>query len=252
MEPNNQFDEKFHEAVDKFAEAFLEEEKDRYQSKLEPFESYKDRQKLVIEKNFEKLAHQYANAYTVVASYVLGGSSSNLTFSKEDKESFIKEIKVGEECLRKLLETDTLNSVLEKKSFQEILGYTDKTLEKFYAVGMQCLGKQDYANASDIFAVLTLINPSIHNSWVAWAICQQALGHWEVAIEACRIAESLDSADPLPYLYASECYAEINDHTHALEEVNKALQQVDNNDAQPFVEMKKAAIEWKEQLQKIA
>lgn len=246
------YDEKFYKAIDQISEILAEEERDSYQSPLESFEAYKARQKEVIKMKFEELRVEYFTAYEVIFEYLIGNQSTQIILTRSEKEEILNEIKRGEKNLAKVLEDPPkLEHFLnEGHTFQDILGYSKNTLEKFYFVGLECLEAQEYRKAKEVFILLTLINPGYHNFWVSLALCFQALGDWNSALQSCSVAEAIDETDPMPYLYASECYAGLKDKAHALEKVNKAIEHF--NGQAKFAEVKRMAEEWKEQLLKTA
>lgn len=241
------------QAIDQICEITIESERYAYQSKLESFDAYKERQKQVLQQRFKDLQDEYLTAYEVCFEHLIGSRSAKEPLSRSEKEKILYEIKKGQQNLLKAMQSNTLeNSLSTDKTFQDILEYSDFTLEQFYFVGIECIENKEFRKAKDVFILLTLINPGYPNFWVSLALCQQALEDWNAALQACSIAETLDVRNPLPYLYASECYAKLQDHPHAMEEANKAIEYANENNEASFAEIKAMIIEWKEQLVKIA
>lgn len=257
MEAKTEIDEllehKSAEAVDKICTASADAEKENYQSALESFELHKERQRQQIEQRLKELQEEYYTAYEVCFEQLIGDSSSRPPLSRNEKETILFEIKRGQKNLLDAIQSNHLEAALnEGKTFQQILEYSDNTLEKFYFVGIECIDKKDFKKAKDVFTLLVLINPQYPNFWVSIAVCQRELEDWNAALQACMTAQAIDVANPLPYLYASECYAKLKDHSHAIEQAEKALEHINQNNDSGFAEIKNAALEWKEKLLKIA
>lgn len=248
---NSTLEDKFQNAVGLLVDAASEAQNGN--AKLESIDAFKSRQRLALEKQLQDLRDQYARAYQIVAEQLIGGHSIHLALTRSEKEAILNEIKAGQQNLYQAIESNTLEKAMEEgKTFQHILGYSRNTLEKFYAVGVECLEQTEYEKARDIFSLLVLINPGYHNFWVSLILCQQALGNWNAALQACSLAEATDEKDPLPYLYASECYVELNNRLQAIEEVEKAIRYAGEHPEKELIEITRAAKEWKQQLLKIA
>ncbi len=202
---------------------------------------------------FETIQAQCQKAFHVIYDYLIYGQRYFLKLSSNEKTKLLNEIKQGQENILSIIQTNKLNATLNSSnSLQDILNYSPQTIDKFYLVGLACLENKAYQNARDVFKVLVLIHPHYHNFWLGLAMCQQALGQWEEAIQAYSFAEVTDAKDPIPYLHESECHALLHDNIQAVIAVDKALHCVEDDENNEFVDFKRLANEWKQTLLKSA
>lgn len=213
--------EKWKESIDQLGEILTENQRESYHSKLESFDTYKSKQKQKIGKECERIASQYRIAYDLLVHRFFDKGS---TFSLEEKKAIQREFQQGQENLIKEINSDTLpEKIKEGKTFQEILGYSNDTLEKCYQIGLDCFEKGNYEEAVAIFSLLTLMNHYFHNFWVCLAMSHQAQHHWDLALQTYELAKMTDKEDPIPYLYAGECCIRLHDDTKALDNFNQAI-----------------------------
>lgn len=239
-------DDKLYQTIDQLGEITVNEQRDTYLSKLESFESYKERKKDGFKKEFKHLFSQYKTAFHVIIDHLIKGNVGNIKLTTQEKETILNELKKGQENLVKTLEIE------QHKTFQEILGYSSTSLEKFYQVALNCFTDNTFTHAAAVFNFLVLLNPRIHNYWLGLAMSKQALGLWKEAIQYYSVAEKTDTTDPIPHLYASECHLELSDSANALECIDKAILCASDHTEDEFIEFKRTAMERKEMLLKTA
>jgi type III secretion system low calcium response chaperone LcrH/SycD len=232
--------EKMDESLEKLGEALIEPEREKFQSQVESFEAYKARRKEELRQGFQQSAELYRSAYLLIDKDIIPAIQS-----KKEQETLINEIIVGQKHLMELIGTNEWPS---DKTFQEILGYSGHTLELFYLQGLSYFDQGAYQNGVALFSLLVLINPGYNHFWVGLGMCHQALTHWEEALRAYSMARLTDPNDPLCHLYASECQSECHNLPEAKEEIDKAMELMDNSHDHKYDVLKKLAIEWKREL----
>lgn len=233
-------EEKLNESIEKLGEVLIEPERTGFQSKVESFEAYKERRLGELKKGFQQSADLYRAAYLLVGKDIIPA-----IHSKAEQETLINEITKGQEKLINLIGT---NEWPVDKTFQEILGYSIHTLELFYLQALSYFDQGAYQNGVALFSLLVLINPGYNHFWVGLGMCQQALTNWEEALRAYSMARLTDPDDPLCHLYASECQSECHNLTEAKEEIDKAMELMDNSHDHKYDELRKLAVEWKREL----
>ncbi|MFQ5730114.1 MAG: CesD/SycD/LcrH family type III secretion system chaperone, partial [Waddliaceae bacterium] len=79
----------------------------------------------------------------------------------------MEEYKIPEEAIEKLKDPEVIRRQIEEgKTFQEIIGYSVDTMEKFYQGAYNLFQQQEYRKAADAFVFLTTLNPYVHNYWL--------------------------------------------------------------------------------------
>lgn len=233
-------EKKFSESVNKLGNALFDPEKKHFHSKLESFETYKARKKDELKKAFEENADLYKQAYMLIATNVVPS-----VHDKTERETLINELHTGQERLVKCIESNKLPT---DKTLQEIMGYSTHTLELCYNQALHCFEAGEYKNGVALFSLLVMINPGYNHFWVGLGMCHQALTHWDQALKAYSMAHLTDPKDPLCHLYTSECHSQHSNWTVAREEVTQALELIDSSHDAKYNEIKKFALEWKQEL----
>lgn len=119
----------------------------------------------------------------------------------------IEEFEIPEEALEKLQDPEALRSHLaEGKTFQEILGYDDDTMEKFYGAAHSLFQQGRYQDSADAFVFLTTLNPYVHNFWLGLGMSEQRNEEYESALVAYGMATMTDMDNPLPHFHSGICY----------------------------------------------
>lgn len=234
--------EKMNESLENLNEALIEPERAKFQSQVESFEAYKARRKEELKKGFQESSELYRAAYLLIGKDVIP-----TIHNKAEQEALVQEMTTGQERLINLIGT---NEWPLDKTFQEILGYSVHTLELFYLQALSYFDHGAYQNGVALFSLLVLINPGYNHFWVGLGMCHQALTHWEEALRSYSMARLTDPSDPLCHLYASECQSECHNLPEAKEEIDKAVELIDGSHDEKYAELRKLAIEWKQELAK--
>src|ERR1700733_5711418 len=137
----------------------------------------------------------------------------------------LEEFKIPEEALSRLKDPAYLQKqVAEGKSFQEILGFSFETMNKFYSAAYNLFQKQQYAEASDAFVFLTTLNPRVHTYWLGLGMSEQLNEEFDAALLAYSMAILTDEANPLPHYHSASCYFAIHDKENTIISLEMALQ----------------------------
>jgi type III secretion system low calcium response chaperone LcrH/SycD len=92
------------------------------------------------------------------------------------------------------------------KIMQEILGFSQEVMDKFYEKAYLLYQKKEYQRAADAFVFLTTINPRGHNYWIGLGMSEQMAGEYESALMAYTLALLMDERDPLVYYHSAACH----------------------------------------------
>lgn len=162
----------------------------------------------------------------------------------------LEEFRIPKETLEKLKTPSYLQEEVEKgKSFQDIIGYTSETMDKFYGVAYNLFQQQKYEEASDAFIFLTTLNPRVHSYWLGLGMSEQLNHEYDNALMAYSMASLLDSQNPIPHYHSAACYHELKDSRSALASLEFAIQIA--GDQSTYSNLKSAAKSALERLRKI-
>lgn len=109
------------------------------------------------------------------------------------------------------------------KTLQQGLGISDHELERYYRAACRLLQKKQYDQASDAFFYLTMMDPHAHSYWLNLGLAEQLRGHYQDAVAAYGMAAISNSSDPIPHVYAAECYLEMDRLDSAVDSLQLAV-----------------------------
>lgn len=159
----------------------------------------------------------------------------------------LEEFSIPEEAFAKLSDPEVMKRYVEEgKTFQEIIGYSEETMAKFYYAARQLLDACQYKEASDAFLFLTTLDPFSPTYWLGMGLCEQFDEDYQSALVAYGMSILSEKEDPYPYYYSAACYHAMNDIINAERSLELALQYSANNDE--FLEIYSEAKKAKERL----
>lgn len=161
----------------------------------------------------------------------------------------IEEFHIPKEALEKLKDPDIIRrQVKEGKTFQEILGYPQETMDKFYHIAHALYQQQEFHKAADAFVFLTTLNPYVHNYWLGLGMSEQLCSNYQGALLAYAMAILTDVENPITHYQSGNCYLALNDITNALQSYEMAIRSA--GDIEAFTHVKERAMSAKEGLEK--
>lgn len=95
--------------------------------------------------------------------------------------------------------------------------------EELYRRGYAYYENANYKNARHLFTFLTTIEPFIRKHWLGFGATLQMLKDYSEALKAYGYAALLDESDPMPHVYAAECFYELKDLTQAVTALESAI-----------------------------
>lgn len=105
-------------------------------------------------------------------------------------------------------------------TFDEILCIPKEKIDASYDVGKELFEKKYFADACDVFFLLTQLNPYYANIWIAMGLCWQNQHNFDAALGSFAVAILLNEKNPEPYLSSIECYLSLKDKEHARETID--------------------------------
>ena len=155
-------------------------------------------------------------------------------------EDELKDFRLSGEVIKKLNDENLLKKEIALgKSAQEIIGFTDEVMAKFYGAAYQLFEHKRYQDAANAFLFLATLNPHNYEYWLGLGMASQ-LGHnYEAAIDAYELAAIINIENPVAYFYLAKCLFAIHDRESALQALEIAIEMA--GDDPDFNELKNQA-----------
>lgn len=151
------------------------------------------------------------------------------------------EFKISKKMQEKLKNRALLKKELAAgKSAQEILGFSNETMAKFYKAAYHLFENKRHIDAANAFLFLVTLNPYNHEYWLGLGMATQLSGDYESAIDAYEMAAITESESPIPYFYLAKCLFAIHDRESALQALDLALEYAE--DKSEYSELKQQAL----------
>lgn len=148
--------------------------------------------------------------------------------------------KIPKKVQKKLQDKEWLKAQFAKgKNGQEILGFTNETMAKFYGAAYQLFEHRRFSDAANAFLFLVTLNSYNHDYWLGLGMATQMLGDFEGAVDAYEMAAITDVQNPIPYFYLAKCLFAMHDRESALEALNLAIEYA--GDDEKFGDLKSQA-----------
>ncbi len=154
------------------------------------------------------------------------------------------EFKIPKKIQKKLQDKEWLKNEFAKgRSAQEIMGFSDEAMAKFYGAAYHLFEKERYVEAGDAFLFLVTLNPKNPEYWLGLGMTAQMCGKYEEAIDAYEMAAYYKLESPVPYFYLAKCLFAVEDRENALQALDLAVEYA--ADQSEFAELKSQAIQAK-------
>lgn len=154
---------------------------------------------------------------------------------------FLDQFKLSNKVKKKLK-----NKKLLKKEFaagktaQEIIGFSQETMAKFYGAAYHLFENRHYKDAADAFLFLVTLNAYNHDYWLGLGMASQMCGDFDLAVDAYEMAAICNMDNPVPYFYLAKCLFAMHDRSSALQALDLAIEYSGNSPE--FAELKKQAL----------
>lgn len=143
----------------------------------------------------------------------------------------LEEFKLSKKAKEKLKDKAFLKKELASgKTPQEILGFKESTMAKFYQAAYVLFEHKRYVDAANAFLFLVTLNTHKHDYWLGLGMSSQMCGDYESAIDAYEMAAITDVESPVPYFYLAKCLFAIHDRESALQALDLALEYSEGQD----------------------
>ena len=137
----------------------------------------------------------------------------------------LDEFAIPEEAYAKLSDPEVIQKYVDEgKTFREIIGYSDETMDHFYQSARRLYENHKFQEACDAFLFLTTLDPFVPAYWLGMGLCEQINEDYQSALVAYGMAILSYKEDPYPHYYSAACYYALDDYENALRSLETALE----------------------------
>lgn len=156
----------------------------------------------------------------------------------------LEEFKLSKKTREKLKDKATLKKELAAgKTVQEILGFSNGTMEKLFESALQLLEHKRYIDAANAFLFLAILNPHSVDYWMSLGTAAQYCHDYEGALDAYEMAAYERIDNPVPYFYLAKCLFALHDRDSTLQALDLAIEY--SGDSDEYSELRHQAQEAK-------
>lgn len=112
---------------------------------------------------------------------------------------------------------------------QEILEFSDATMNKFYVAACRIFENKRYVDSVNAFLFLVTMNPFHYDYWIGLGAAKQHCNEYEEAIDAYEMAAICQLDNPLPYFHLAKCLFAMHDRESALQAIDLAIEYASEN-----------------------
>lgn len=155
----------------------------------------------------------------------------------------MREFSISEEGLERIKNLETFKEHLRSgKGFQDLLGFSSETMEKFYQKAHTLYCSQNYQAASEAFTFLTTLDSTVHNYWLGLGMSEHRLEEYHGALIAYAMAILTEPTNPLAYYHSAGCYKAVIDDENALVSIEKAISQCGDKEEYQSLKQQASAV----------
>ena len=153
----------------------------------------------------------------------------------------LDEFKLSKKAKEKLKNKKKLKKEFaEGKTAQEIMGFSDETMAKFYRAAVHLFENRHYVDAANSFLFLVTLNAYNHDYWLGLGMSTQMYGNFEAAIDAYEMAAICQIENPVPYFYLAKCLFAMHERESAQQALEIAIEYA--GDSPEYEQLKKQAL----------
>lgn len=172
----------------------------------------------------------------------------------DQKEEMKKAIeKMGEnigDISGKNMEKLSQSALAEKLLPKNIMGLSDAVVEGLYSQAYRLYNTGKYKDASQLFRLLIMIDPTEAKYTMGMAACFHMLKEYESAVSAYALCGIIDPDSPIPHYHSSDCYIQMKDYVSAMIALEMAIKRA--GEKPEFQSLKDRALMTMESLKKEA
>lgn len=139
----------------------------------------------------------------------------------EEESSFEKRVRK----LNDMIENPEEAEAFIKKGilFQEAFGFSEEQMREFYHFARRLCEEERFQDASDVFLVLTALNPYVCHFWLGLGLCDKIAQNYDVALFDYSMAVAVDRENPYPYYNIADCYKRLGEENISREFIDLCI-----------------------------
>ncbi len=158
-----------------------------------------------------------------------------------DKDNDVGEFSISKNVRKKLKNKKSLKKALsEGVTPQEILEFSEETMNKFYGAACKLFENKRYSDAANAFLFLVTLNSYHYDYWLGLGAATQRCGDYEAAIDAYEMAAICHLESPEPYFHLAKCLFAMHDRDSALQAIDLAIEYSEGRS--DYIEVHKQAL----------
>jgi tetratricopeptide (TPR) repeat protein len=135
-------------------------------------------------------------------------------------------------ALHALVETEETSLIKAK------VGFSQKALLALYEQASQVYNEGRYKEAALLFLIITLLDPTLHDGWIALGNAEFFQERFQPALMAYAMAARVDPGNPTSHLLAAQAYEALKEFDQALHSLEIALFVIRENPDYKSLEVK--------------
>lgn len=161
----------------------------------------------------------------------------------------LKEFEITPKAQEKIRDKQLLKGEFAKgKNIQEILEFSEETMNKFYSAALAIFERHEYAKAVQAFSFLVSLSPYHYDYWLGLGASIQHCEDYEGAVDAYEMAAICQLDNPVPYFHLAKCLFAMHDRASALQAIELAIEY--STDQAQYEDLHRQALAAKETLLK--
>lgn len=214
-------DPEFEAAINSYADAVIEEEKEKFQPGIESFKVHADRLRDQVRTSMLRYQQNFQKGVEAIYNWL-------------DARKIARPV-IDEKNLVTIQSLDEFQQqVNEGKYLHEIFGFSEDTLKTFYQAAYQMAQDKDFAKARDAFFFLVYIAPYVCDFWVGLAISATQLKEYDTVRDATLHALALNPLHLDSYLNGVHIYLMFNEPELAKDLCKRGLEAVEASSKEPW------------------
>ncbi|SCA64086.1 Uncharacterized protein SCG7086_BX_00080 [Chlamydiales bacterium SCGC AG-110-P3] len=163
----------------------------------------------------------------------------------------LEDFKIPEEAMDRLKDPEVLKQyVAQGKTFQQIIGYSAETMERFYQGAYTLFQKCEYAQSADAFIFLTTLNPYVHNYWLGLGLAEIKNEEFDAALIALGMAGMIDAENPMSSFHSANCYNQLGSYETAVDMLDTTIERC--GDKEEYAGLKEDAMQARTRIKGMA
>lgn len=101
--------------------------------------------------------------------------------------------------------------IQEETLLQDAFGFSEDQMQQFYQFARGLCEQERFEDASDVFLVLSSLNPFVSHFWLGLGLCDKVAGRFKEALFDYSMALAVDKENPYTYYNIADCYSRLDE-----------------------------------------